>query len=83
MRGIERVFERRLRKVVELAEMQISFMPGSTTNAISINRQLMENYEVDGRNLYTIFMNHKKAFDRVPREVIWWSLRKKGFWKEK
>ena len=43
MKEIERIFERRLRKVVELDEMQMGFMPGRrTTDAIFIMRLLME-----------------------------------------
>ena len=28
--------------------------------------------------VYVVFVELEKAFDRVPREVIWWSLRRKG-----
>ena len=79
MKVIDRIFERRLRKVVRLDEMQMGFMPGrGTTNAIFIMRELLEKYEMAGRDLYMVFGDLKKAFDRVPREVIWWSLRRKG-----
>ena len=52
MKVTERIFERRLRKVVELDEMEMGFMPGrGTMDAIFILRQLMEKYEMAGRNL--------------------------------
>ena len=59
--------------------MQMGFIPGrGTTDAIFIMRQLLEKYEMAGRDLYMVFLDLKKAFDCVPREVIWWSLRRKG-----
>ena len=68
---IERIFERRLGKVVELDEMQMGFIPGrGTTDAVFIMRQSMEKYEMAGRDLYMIFVDLEKAFDRIPREVI-------------
>ena len=76
---IEKIFERSLWKVVKLDEIQMGFMPGrGTTNAIFLMRQLLEKYEMAGRDLYLVFVDLEKAFDCLPRKVIWWLLRSKG-----
>ena len=41
-------------------------------------RQLQENFSVKGKRLYFGFVDLEKAFDRVPREVISWAMRKLG-----
>ena len=57
----------------------MSFMPGKgTINPISILRQMLEKDKVAGRKLCMEFVDLEKAFDHVPREVIWWTLRKNG-----
>ena len=35
---------------------------------------LQEKHLVAGKLLYLAFIDQVKAFDRVPREVIWWSM---------
>ena len=79
MKVVERVLERRLREVVQINEMQYGFMPGKgTVDALFIARILQERYGRKKKKLYMCFVDLEKAFDRVPRKVIEWSLRKKG-----
>ena len=55
--------------------MQCGFMQGrGTTDTIFILRQLQEKHLVAGKPFYLAFIDLEKAFDRVPREVIWWSM---------
>ena len=59
--------------------MQFGFVPGrGTTDAISIIRQLQEKYIIANKPLYFAFVDLEKAFDRVPRKVLWWALRSLG-----
>ncbi|KAK3565278.1 hypothetical protein QTP86_004283 [Hemibagrus guttatus] len=75
----ERVVEARLRKVVEICEQQYGFMPRkSTTDAIFALRILMEKYRDGQRELHCVFLDLEKAYDRVPREELWYCMRKSG-----
>jgi len=40
-------------------------------------RQLVEEYGTVGKDLFVAFIDLEKAFDHMPRKVIWWALRKK------
>lgn len=79
MKVFERVIEARLREKVDIDDMQFGFRAGKgTTDAIFIVRQLQEKYLEKKKELWMAFIDLEKAFDRVPREVIWWALRESG-----
>ncbi|KAK3507851.1 hypothetical protein QTP70_001422 [Hemibagrus guttatus] len=79
MKVWERVVEARLRKVVEICEQQYGFMPRkSTTDAIFALRILMEKYRDGQRELHCVFVDLEKVYDRVPREELWYCMRKSG-----
>ena len=57
--------------------MQFGFMPGrGTINAIFIARQLQERYFGNIKKLYFAFVDLKKAFDKVSRDLVRRSLKK-------
>jgi hypothetical protein len=79
MKILERVIDNRVRKLVKIDDMQFGFMAGKgTTDAIFIVRQVQEKYLAKNKDLWMAFVDLEKAFDRVPREVVWWALRKLG-----
>ena len=79
MKVLEQIVETQIRSSIKIDDMQFGFMPGSgTTDAIFIVRQLQEKFLAKNKNLYLAFIDLEKVFDRVPRHVIWWAMRKLG-----
>ena len=59
--------------------MQFGFMKEKgTTDAIFIMQQVNENYIGKKKDLYFVFTDLEKTFDRVPRKVLLRSMRKLG-----
>ena len=79
MKILEKTVDGLIRQLVSIDDSQFGFVPGrGTTDAIFVVRQLQEKYLAANKRLYMAFVDLEKAFDRVPRKVIWWALRKLG-----
>ena len=79
MKIVEKVLERRLQRMVKVDEMQFGFMPDKgTIDAVFILKLQEEYLDMDKKLYYMYFVDLEKAFDRVPRKVLEWAMRKKG-----
>ena len=75
----KRIVDGLIRQLVSIDDSQFGFILGrGTTDAIFVVRQLQEKYLAANKRLYMAFVDLEKVFDRVPRKVIWWALRKFG-----
>ena len=77
MKFWKRVVEARLRREVTISEQQYGFMPRkTTTDAMFALRVLMKKYREGQKELHCVFVDLEKAYDKVPREKLWYCMRK-------
>ena len=75
----ERVVESILRREFTFSEQQYGFMPGkSTIDALFALRVLMEKNREGQKELHCVFVDLEKAYDKMPREEVWYCMRKFG-----
>lgn len=76
-----RIIERRCRVIVEpnIQETQCGFRTGrGTTDQIFTLQQILEKSWEFAKPVYTLFIDLEKAYDRVPREILWKVLKEYG-----
>ena len=79
MKIVERVLGRQIQTIVNLNEMQFGFRPRKgTMDAIFIVRRMQDEYQKRTRSSILYFVDMEKAFDRVPRKVMEWAMKKNG-----
>jgi hypothetical protein len=74
MKLMEHVLDTFIHRMVNIDAMQFGFVPGQGTTL----RQMQEKHCTINKPLYIAFVDLEKAFDCVPRKVLWWALRSLG-----
>ena len=73
------MLENRQRGLVTTDDMPFGFMPGKgTTHALFVLGRMQEEFCRREKKLCMCFVDLEKTFDRVPRKVMEWALRRKG-----
>lgn len=73
------IIDTRLKAQVSIHKNQCGFIGGkSTTDAVQAMRIVMEKHRDAQEDLHFVFIDLEKAFDRVPRDLTWSSLRAQG-----
>ncbi|KAK6743227.1 hypothetical protein RB195_010468 [Necator americanus] len=76
MKVFERVLEARPRKIVSVSLNQCGFVKDCCTiDTIHAVRILLEKHREKNRSVHLVFLDLEKAFDRVPHELLWMSMR--------
>ena len=79
LKVLEKMLDKRLRQIITIDRMQFVFSPGKgTADPIFMIRQVQQKILEKNKTVYIEFLDLEKACNRVPRDVVYWSLRKKG-----
>ena len=76
---LDRIIDQRLRNIVDLGNTQFGFRRGrSTMDPVFALQILQEKYREKQKDLHMVFVDLEKAYDKFPRDLIWWVMRKRS-----
>ena len=76
---LDRIIDQILRTIVELGNIQFGVRRcRSTMDPVFTITILQEKYKEKQKHLHMIFVDLEKPYDRVPRYLIWWAMRKRA-----
>ena len=79
MKGIERVIEKSSGKEsLSMTCNLVSCLAVAQLMQYSYSDSYKKKHLAKNKKLYFVFVDLEKAFDRIPRKVIWWAMRKLG-----
>jgi len=78
MKILERIIDKRLCSIITLSTNHRGFVKGcGTIDAIHAARLLLEKHCESRKPLHIAFLDLEKAFDHVPHQLIWYTLRER------
>ena len=79
LKVLEKTLVKRICVLVEIDPKQFAFMPGkSKIDVIFLFRQIVEKRIEGNLSVFCGFVDLEKAYNRIPREVLYWCLRRRG-----
>ena len=76
---LERIIEASLRDSVEIGERQYGFVSGRGTAGTMFSLGMLTERCREGQGgLYCVFVDLERAYDGVPREELWYCMKKSG-----
>ena len=73
------MIEARLREIVKINDNQYGFQKGKlTTEPMFCLRMLQEKFREFNKELHMVFIDLEKAYDTIPKDLIWHCLRRRG-----
>ena len=78
LKVLEKVLDNRLRKLIMTCDTQFGFSKGKGAMDVVFVLRLLQEKILEKEKMYVAFLDLEKAYDRLPRDVVYWCLKNRG-----